>query len=156
MREDQYNLLVFLQLVLVNLALNQTWIALLLFVITGFPTYAIRLSPVISAVAGFASGFFVPIGQMPPWSVSKVMHGYPKFIIYFFLIRYCWLFYINPNFYGFSSTAYILLSNFNNNCTKSELECYIGSGDYILRQFQFDQINPYLNILVCHLPTLVM
>ena len=62
--------------------------------------------------------------------------------------RYCWLFYINPNFYGFSSSAYILLDNFHPKCDQSELECYVKSGEYILRQFSFDQINPYLNLVV--------
>ena len=62
--------------------------------------------------------------------------------------RYCWLFYINPNFYGFSASAFILLENFQPNCDQSELECYVQSGEYILRQFSFDQINPFLNLAV--------
>ena len=62
-----YNFLVIGQLIVVNLALNQTWVALLAFLIMGFPSLCIRLSPVLAAVFGFASGFFVPISQMPPW-----------------------------------------------------------------------------------------
>ena len=62
--------------------------------------------------------------------------------------RYCWLFYINPNFYGFSASAFILLEEFQPQCDKSELECYVQSGEYILRQFSFDNINPFLNLVV--------
>ena len=51
-----------------NLALNHTWISLLIFVIVFQPHFAHRLSPVISAVAGFAGGFFVPPVLMPLWS----------------------------------------------------------------------------------------
>jgi ABC-type multidrug transport system ATPase subunit len=131
-----YSWVTFLELALVNVTLNQTWVALLTLVITAFPSYCIRISPVLAAVFGFASGFFIPVGQMPPW--------------------WCWLFYINPNFYGFSSSAFILLSSLQNSdtCT-SELECYVGSGRYILEQFQFTNINPYLNITILMVMTIV-
>lgn len=52
--------LVFFDLAVINMALNQTWIALLTFVICAFPSYCARMSPMISSVAGFSSGFFVP------------------------------------------------------------------------------------------------
>ena len=71
-----YSLTVYLQVVVVNMALNQTWIALLIFVLAGFPTIAFRLSPVISSVAGFTSGFFVPRDSMPPWYVSVCLSVY--------------------------------------------------------------------------------
>ena len=46
------------------MALNQTWIALLIFVVNSFPIkYAIRISAIVSSIAGFSSGFFIPIGQ---------------------------------------------------------------------------------------------
>ena len=57
---------VFFQLVVVGMALNQTWISLLIFVICTFPSYAHRLSPIISSVAGFTSGFFIP-REATPW-----------------------------------------------------------------------------------------
>ena len=61
---------------------------------------------------------------------------------------YRWLIYINPNYFGLSSVAYFVLSDFNRNCTGNQLECYINSGPYVLNQFFFDNINPYLHILV--------
>lgn len=59
-----YDILAFVQVLLVNVALNQTWIALLIALICACPGLAFRLSPVIAAVAGFSSGFFIPIGVM--------------------------------------------------------------------------------------------
>ena len=56
---------VFLQLVVVAMALNQTWISLLIFIILSLPSYAFRLSPIISSVAGFTSGFFIPRDDTP-------------------------------------------------------------------------------------------
>ena len=128
---SSYNFTVYLQVLVVNMALNQTWIALLIFVLAGFPTIAFRLSPVISSVAGFTSGFFIPRDSMPPW--------------------YRWLFYINPNYYGFSSTSYLLLTNFDSHCAGTELECYITTGEYTLTQFNFEETNPAFHIMVCHL-----
>ena len=63
----QYNLITFGQMLIFNLSLNQTWIALLIFVIMAIPQYAHRVSPVLSAIAGFAGGFFIPPSQMPKW-----------------------------------------------------------------------------------------
>ena len=59
-----YDALVFFQVLLVVVALNQTWIALLTALICAAPGIAFRLSPVIAAVAGFSSGFFIPIDVM--------------------------------------------------------------------------------------------
>lgn len=61
---DSYDIWVYLQVVLVNVALNQTWIALLIALICGLPSIAFRLSQVLSATAGFSSGFFIPIGLL--------------------------------------------------------------------------------------------
>lgn len=61
---DSYDFKIFGQVVIVNLALNQCWAALLIALICAFPSRAFRLSPVISSVAGFASGFFIPIQEM--------------------------------------------------------------------------------------------
>ena len=57
----------YFQIALVNIALNQTWTALLIWLILTFPQKAIRLSPILSAVAGFTSGFFIPINEIPWW-----------------------------------------------------------------------------------------
>ena len=62
--------------------------------------------------------------------------------------RYRWLFYINPNYYGFSASAYLLLENFSTGCEGSEFECYTSSGMYTLTQFSFHDINPYFHVLV--------
>ena len=61
---ESYQVLVYLQVVLTNVALNQTWIALLIALICAFPAKAFRLSPIIAAVAGFSSGFFIPVGAL--------------------------------------------------------------------------------------------
>ena len=65
--------------------------------------------------------------------------------------RYRWLCYINPNFYGFSASAVLLLSNFESDCEingGSKLECYTSSGHYVLDSFGFNDTNPYQNIVV--------
>ena len=62
--------------------------------------------------------------------------------------------FINPNYYGFSASAVILLSDFESDCERdgdSELECYTSSGDYVLEAFSFGGINPYQNIVVSKL-----
>ena len=60
--------------------------------------------------------------------------------------------YINPNYYGFSASAFLLLEDFETSCDRkantTEIECYPESGEYILKRFDFDEINPYYNILV--------
>ena len=72
------------------------------------------------------------------------------------ICRYRWLCYINPNYYGFSASAVILLSDFESDCERdggSELECYAVSANYILDTFDFNDVNPYENTLVSTLPT---
>lgn len=64
---SHYNLWVFVQITAVAFSINHTWIALVMFVITARPDFAHRISPVLSAIAGFAGGFFVPPRLMPPW-----------------------------------------------------------------------------------------
>ena len=63
--------------------------------------------------------------------------------------RYRWLVYINPNYFGLSCIAFFVLSEFETDCIGNQLECYISSGPYILNQFFFDKINPYLHLVVC-------
>jgi len=64
---NRWDYLVFVQVVVVNVALNQVWTALLIWLILTFPQKAFRLSPVLSALAGFTSGFFIPINEIPWW-----------------------------------------------------------------------------------------
>jgi hypothetical protein len=128
---------VFFQLIIVGMALNQTWIALLIFVLNAAPSKAIRISPVISSIAGFSSGFFIPREQTP----------YPYYL----------LFYINPNYFGFSASANLILSSFNENCSLnvSSLGCFLQSGDYILTAYNFDDVRPYMNIACLILMTVI-
>ena len=66
-------------------------------------------------------------------------------------LRYRWLCYINPNYYGFSASAVILLTDFESDCERnggSDLECYASSGEYILDAVYFNDVNPYQNIVV--------
>ena len=85
-----YSITVYLQVLVVNMALNQTWIALLIFVLAGFPTLAFRLSPVISSVAGFTSGFFIPRDSMPPWyvCVCQSVCLYFTAVTYTYVLKY--------------------------------------------------------------------
>ena len=133
---SSYDIWVFFQVMIINLALNHTWIALLMFIIFCFPTIAHRISPIVASVAGFAGGFFVPIHLMP--------------------IYYKFLFYINPNFYGFSASARIILDNLKLTCPyESELECYTTSANYTLQQFDFIDIQPYQHILILMCMTVI-
>ena len=61
---DSYDPLVYFQVILTSIALNQTWIALLISLIFMFPYKAFRISQIVSAVAGFSSGFFIPVGAL--------------------------------------------------------------------------------------------
>jgi hypothetical protein len=59
------------------------------------------------------------------------------------------LFYINPNFYGFTSVSRVLLESYEVHCPyESDIECYPSSALYILSYFSLDTINPYLNVVV--------
>lgn len=62
-----YSVWVLAQLAIFHLTLNHAWIALLTLVTMAQPRYAHRISPILSAVAGFAGGFFVPPHAMPVW-----------------------------------------------------------------------------------------
>ena len=79
---SRWDLLVFLQVVVVNVTLNQVWTALLIWLILTFPQKAFRFSPVLSAVAGFTSGFFIPINQIPWMYVSAIIQAQLKAKLY--------------------------------------------------------------------------
>ena len=64
---SKYDPWVFSQITTIAISINHTWIALVIFVLTAQPGFAHRISPVLSAIAGFAGGFFVPPKLMPPW-----------------------------------------------------------------------------------------
>ena len=56
------------------------------------------------------------------------------------------MFYINPNYYGFSSSAKILLTDYVP-CNNT-IDCYLSTGDYALKTFNFDDVRPYMHISV--------
>ena len=66
----------------------------------------------------------------------------------YLFLRYRWLSYINPNYYGFSASVHLLLNGLQTDCTGSQLECFTSSGEYVLGQFSIEDVNPYLHILV--------
>jgi hypothetical protein len=49
---------------LFTLALNQTWTSIAIMLVSVFPVYGHRLSPLVSCAAGFAGGFFIPPSRM--------------------------------------------------------------------------------------------
>jgi hypothetical protein len=65
------------------------------------------------------------------------------------------LFYVNPNYFGFSASANLILSSFNENCSLnvSSLGCFLQSGDYALSAYYFDDVRPYMNIACLMLMT---
>ena len=67
------------------------------------------------------------------------------------VLRYRWIIFINPNYYGLSAVSVILLSDYESECERnggSEFECYPSSGDYVLTTYDFGDTNPYFNIVV--------
>ena len=56
------------------------------------------------------------------------------------------MFYINPNYYGFSSSAKLLLADYVP-CNDT-VECYLTTGNYALKTFNFDEVRPYMHISV--------
>ena len=43
--------------------------------------------------------------------------------------------------------TYFMLEDFNV-CEGTQFECFFQSGEFILRTFSFDKINPYLHLVV--------
>ena len=41
-----------------------------------------------------------------------------------------------------------MLSDYNAGCVSSNLDCYLLSGPYLLNQYYFDNVNPYLYLIV--------
>ena len=69
--------------------------------------------------------------------------------------RYRWIIVINPSYYGLAAIAVLLLSDFESECERdggSEFDCYTSSGDIVLANFDFDDTNPYFNIMVSERP----
>ncbi|KAJ7382647.1 hypothetical protein OS493_033703 [Desmophyllum pertusum] len=119
----------FLLVTIISLVLNQTWIAVYMMVICAHPGIAHRICPMVSAIGGFAGGFLVPRPAMP--------YGYN------------FLFYINPQFYGYAAITKVLLQNVRLKCEyESTLNCVSTDGNAVLARFGFDIINIYENLVI--------
>ncbi|XP_066935284.1 uncharacterized protein [Clytia hemisphaerica] len=114
---------------LIHLQLNQAWIAIIVFTACCTPRYSTLVSPLLSAVAGFAGGFLVPEPQMP-WI-------------------YYWLFYINPTHWAYSGMMKVLITDVTFQCKwDSPLECQTTTGIVVLSEFGFSERNPYVSMFI--------
>ena len=70
--------------------------------------------------------------------------------LYFWLhFRYNLLFYINPQFYGYSAMTKVLLLNVRLKCEyESTLNCISTDGNAVLARFGFDTVNVYEHLVV--------
>lgn len=67
----------------------------------------------------------------------------------FIYLRYNLLFYINPQFYGYSAISKALLQNLRLKCVyESKLNCISTEGNAVLAGFGFDTVNIYENLAV--------
>ena len=85
---------------------------------------------------------------------SDSIHNFPTHVPVPYIrtyYRYGWLYYINPNFYGFTAVSRVLLENYEVQCPyESDIECYPSSSLYIISYFSLDTVNPYLNVVVSY------
>ncbi|KAL9959093.1 hypothetical protein ACROYT_G036176 [Oculina patagonica] len=124
-----YDLWKFVLVTIISLVLNQTWIAVYMMVICAHPGIAHRICPMVSAIGGFAGGFLVPRPQMP--------------------VVYNLLFYINPQFYGYSAITKVLLLNVRLKCEyESTLNCISTDGNAVLARFGLDSVNTYEHLVI--------
>ena len=118
----------FLFVLLIQLLVSHTWVAVFILTVCCKPSMSHRICPLIAALAGFTSGFIVARPNMP--------------------IYYRWLFPINPTYWGYAATVKILLENIKFDCEyDSQLECYPFSGLYTLELFGLHNTNPYLSLV---------
>lgn len=62
---------------------------------------------------------------------------------------FSWLFFINPNFYGYASMMRLIMPGIETGCNfDSTIECYPSTGTFWLEHFGFHFIQPYLSLLV--------
>ena len=64
---ESYSFAAFGQVVVVSLVLNQSMTALTILIICASPDYSVYLSTIVTTVAGFTAGFFIPIDELPWW-----------------------------------------------------------------------------------------
>ncbi|KAL9959064.1 hypothetical protein ACROYT_G036145 [Oculina patagonica] len=124
-----YNWWRYFLVTVISLVLNQTWIAVYMMVTYATPSNACHAGLVIAILGGFSGGFIVTRYQMP--------------------IGYNLLFYINPQFYGYSAITKVLLQNIRMKCEfESVLNCINTDGNAVLARFFFDSVNPYGHLVV--------
>ncbi|XP_065845243.1 uncharacterized protein [Oscarella lobularis] len=131
-----WNFIDFFQIGLYTLALNQVWTSIAIMIVCLFPVHGHRISPLTSCAAGFAGGFLIPKPDMKPY--------------------YAWLFYINPNFYGYSSMMRLIMPGIDVGCDfDSTTECYPTTGEFWLEHFGFEKTEPFLGLLIILVMTFV-
>eukprot|EP00117_Sycon_ciliatum_P004852 scpid3776/ scgid4617/ ABC transporter G family member 22; White-brown complex homolog protein 23 len=130
---------IYFQLTAFSLTLNMVWTAFAEFIICIDPNFGFKLSPIITSVTGFVGGFLIPKPDMNCW--------------------YEWLFYINPNYYGYSGMMFVFLKELDGDSFErkvplekckfdSWIECYPNSGRYFLQKFGFLEVKPYLHFFI--------
>ena len=66
--------------------------------------------------------------------------------------RYSWLFYVNPQYYGYSAMAKVLLKDLPIKCVyNSTLNCFGSDGNALLARFGFSDVNPQSHLVVSYL-----
>ena len=124
-----YDLEVYLIILLAFLLVNQAWISLFIVLVVSYPEQAHRLCPVFAAAGGFTCGFIIPKPLMPHY--------------------YRWIFYVNPSWYAYSATTVVALNGRDMECSReSPLECFRESGVVVLDQFGLGGVNPLENLVV--------
>lgn len=61
---EGYSVLVFLQVLVVHIIMNQAWTALFIALLCAFPGYSFQISPIITSIAEFTSGCFIETGNL--------------------------------------------------------------------------------------------
>ncbi|XP_062524035.1 uncharacterized protein LOC134198639 isoform X2 [Corticium candelabrum] len=124
-----WTLKAFFYVIIITLALNQTWTSAAMMLICLFPVNSHKISPLVSCAAGFAAGFLIPPSEMK--------------------IYFRWLLYINPNYYGYSSMMRLLLPDIETGCNfQSTIECYPNTGKFWLEDFGLHDIEPFLHLMI--------
>ena len=68
-----YNFIELLQVIVANIALNQTWTAMYIMLTALSPEYSPFIVSAVSAVFGFTTGFFIPVEQLGWWYVLVLL-----------------------------------------------------------------------------------
>ncbi|XP_068751698.1 uncharacterized protein [Montipora capricornis] len=120
----------------ISLVLNQTWIAVYMVITFVNPRNDCHAGFMVAALAGFASGFVVTRHEMP--------------------FGYNFLFYVNPQYYGYSAVTKVLLKDTRLKCDyESVFNCISQDGNAVLAKFDFDSVNPFEHMMMLLVITLL-